>query len=290
MSQLTAPILTVEGATGTTYAYRRFGPADGPPVVFLQCFRGNLDLWDPILIDTIAAEHDVIMVDASGVGRSTGDTPRTVPDYATDIMTFIAALGLDTVDLFGFSMGGFVAQEIALRRPYLVRRLILAGTGPEGGRGMHTWSPDLRSHLFKDEQDGEDLLALFFAPSETSRAKGTAYIERIFSRTSDADDPTSPATRDAQVDVIAGWGIPDASRLARLQGLRLPTLVANGDHDIVVPTPNSFLLAGHIPDAEMVLYPDAAHGAPFQYPGEFGRRVNEFLAAKDERRPELTTL
>jgi pimeloyl-ACP methyl ester carboxylesterase len=282
MTQLTSPTRTVEADNGTTFAYRRFGKQSDVPLVLLQCFRGNIDLWDPIMVDTIAAEREVITVDASGVGRSTGSTPHNVPDYARDIIAFIDALGLHNIDLLGFSMGGFVAQELTLMRPYLVRQLVLAGTGPEGGRGFHKWADELQNHAFKEEQDAEDLLYLFFTPSETSRAKGMDYLGRIFSRESDQDAVTSLETRDAQIDAIADWGIPDPSKFSRLSGLRQPTLVVNGDHDIMVPTPNTFLLAGHLPNAELVLYPDAAHGALFQYPEDFGNRVNDFLESAED--------
>jgi pimeloyl-ACP methyl ester carboxylesterase len=282
MTQLTSPTRTVEADNGTTFAYRRFGKQSDVPLVLLQCFRGNIDLWDPIMVDTIATEREVITVDASGVGRSTGSTPHNVPDYARDIISFIDALGLHNIDLLGFSMGGFVAQELTLMRPYLVRQLVLAGTGPEGGRGFHKWADELQSHAFKEEQDAEDLLYLFFTPSEASRAKGMDYLGRIFSRESDQDAVTSLETRDAQIDAIADWGIPDPSKFSRLAGLRQPTLVVNGDHDIMVPTPNTFLLAGHLPNAELVLYPDAAHGALFQYPEDFGNRVNDFLESAED--------
>lgn len=278
MSLLTAPNQTVDAANGTTYTYRNFGTVGGTPVVFLQCFRGNIDTWDPALVDNIAAEREVILFDASGVGGSTGQTPDTVREYARDALAFIDALGLTMIDLFGFSLGGFVAQEVTLQRPYLVRRLVLAGTGPEGGRGFHVWSGETRGHAHKDQQDAEDLLYLFFSPSEQSRAKGMEYIGRVFSRQQDRDAPASLAVRDAQIAAIAGWGIPDGSRFSRLSAIAQPTLVANGSHDVMVPTPNSYLLAGHLPNAELVIYPDANHGFLFQYPHEFAGEVNRFLS------------
>jgi pimeloyl-ACP methyl ester carboxylesterase len=279
MSQYTAPNLSIDVANGTTYAYRRFGKESTMPVVFLQHFRGNLDNWDPALIDDIAVEREVILVDNSGVGLSTGITPHTVTGLARDVLDFVDALGLKKIDLFGFSTGGFVAQEMVLLRSRLVRRLILAGTGPEGGREMHGWNEDVSGHAFKDVQGAEDVYSLFFAPTETSQAKGVEFVRRIFTRALDRDETPALAVRDAQAEAIADWGIPDMSKLARLAGITQPTLVANGNNDIMVPTVNSYLLAGHIPNAELVIYPDAGHGFLFQYPHEFAAAVNGFLAA-----------
>lgn len=278
MSQYSAPNLTTEASNGTSYTYRRFGKAETTPVVFLQHFRGNLDNWDPALIDAVAAEREVILVDNSGVGLSTGVTPNTVNGLASDILAFIDDLGLTQIDLFGFSMGGFVAQEIALRRPRLIRRLILSGTGPQGGRGFHVWCGETGERAYRDIQDGEDALYLFFSPTETSRAKGTEFIRRIFARDHDRDETPALSVRDAHAEVVADWGIPDMTKLARLAGITQPTLVANGDSDIMVPTVNSYLLAGHIPNAKLIIYPDAGHGFLFQYPNEFAAEVNKFLA------------
>ncbi|MCG5438833.1 alpha/beta fold hydrolase [Micromonospora foliorum] len=279
MSLLTAANQTIQSGNGTTYTYRRFGKTGGTPVVFLQCFRGNIDIWDPALVDDIAAEREVILFDASGVGGSTGQVPNTVREFARDAIAFIDALTLTSVDLFGFSLGGFVAQSVVLQRPYLVRRLILAGTGPEGGRDFHAWSEETRGHAYREAQDAEDLLYLFFSPSEESRARGMEYVGRIFTRQEDRDAPASLAVRDAQAEAIADWGIPSVAKLERLAAIQQPTLVANGNHDVMVPTPNSYLLAGHLPNAELIIYPDANHGFLFQYPHQFAGEVNRFLSA-----------
>jgi pimeloyl-ACP methyl ester carboxylesterase len=246
-------------------------------VVFLQHFRGNLDNWDPALVDDIAAEREVILVDNRGVGLSTGTTPHTVKGLPRDVLDFVDALGLTKIDLFGFSSGGFVAQEIVLLRPRLVRRLILGGTGPQGGREMHGWSDEVSEHTYKDVQGVEDIFYLFFAPTETSQAKAKEFVGRIFTREQDRDETPALAVRDAQAEAIAEWGIPDMSKLARLAGITQPTLVANGNNDIMVPTVNSYLLAGHIPNAELIIYPDADHGFLFQYPHEFAGEVIRFL-------------
>lgn len=278
LSLVTAPNQTVDAADGITYVYRRFGAAGGVPVVFLQCFRGNIDTWDPALIDEIAAEREVIVFSAKGVGSSTGRPARSVAESAADAVAFIGALTLPEVDLFGFSLGGFVAQAVTLRRPRLVRRLVLSGTGPEGGRGFHAWPHDTHRHAHQEEQDAEDLLHLFFSPSDESRAKGMEYVGRIFTRQTDRDAVTSLAVRDAQSEAIAQWGIPDVTKFVRLGVIEQPVLVANGDNDIMVPTPNTYLLAGLIPNARLLVYPDANHGFLFQYPREFAVEVNRFLS------------
>lgn len=279
MPQYTAPTLTIDAADGTTYAYRRFGRKGAIPVVFLQHFRGNLDNWDPALVDDIAAGREVILVDNSGVGLSTGSTPSSVKGLARDVLAFTDALGLTVIDLLGFSLGGFVAQEIVLLRPRLVRRLILAGAGPEGGRGFHAWSEEITSHAYKDVLGAEDVFYLFFAPTQTSQAKAKEFVGRIFARERDRDQEPALAVRDAQAEAITDWGIPDMAKLARLAGITQPTLVAHGSNDIVVPIMNSYLLAGHIPDARLIIYPDANHGFLFQYPQEFAAEVNKFLGA-----------
>ena len=233
----------------------------------------------PALVDDIAAGREVILVDNSGVGLSTGSTPHSVKGLARDVLAFIDALGLTEIDLFGFSLGGFVAQEIVLLRPRLVRRLILAGTGPEGGRGFHVWSEEITSRAYKDVPGAEDVFYLFFAPTETSQAKAKEFAGRIFTRERDRDQKPTLAVRDAQAEAITDWGIPDTTKLARLAGITQPTLVANGSNDILVPTVNSYLLAGHIPNAQLIIYPNANHGFLFQYPHEFAAEVNKFLGA-----------
>jgi pimeloyl-ACP methyl ester carboxylesterase len=278
MSQYTTPNLTIDAANGTAYAYRRYGKAGTVPVIFFQHFRGNLDNWDPALLDDIADEREVILFDAAGVGLSSGTVPTSFAAFGRDALAFIDALGLTEVDLFGFSIGGFVAQEVALQRPHLVRRMILAGTGPQGGREMHGWIDEARAHAMKDVQGAEDILYLFFAASPTSQAKGMQFVDRIFTRTEGRDALPDLAVRDAQAAAIIEWGIRDFSQLTRLASIQAPTLVANGADDIMIPTVNSYLLAGHLPNATLMIYPDANHGFLFQYPHEFAAATNAFLA------------
>jgi pimeloyl-ACP methyl ester carboxylesterase len=209
-------------AGGISYAYRRFGQPGGAPLVLLQHFRGNLDNWDPALTDALAASREIILVDAPGVGASTGAPRRTVAETAQAIVTFLDALGLREIDLLGFSLGGFVAQDIALMRPWSVRRLILAGTGPKGAPGMHGWRADIEDHARRDEISGDDLLHIFFADTETSRALGMEFIGRFLQRSGDRDQASTLEAREAQYDAVLEWGIPDHGALQRLTAIRSP--------------------------------------------------------------------
>jgi pimeloyl-ACP methyl ester carboxylesterase len=277
-SALTADTRSVE-IDGATLVYRRFGNGDSaaPPLLLLQHFRGNLDNWDPALLDPIAAEREVILLANRGVGGSTGVVPDNVEDMARDVLRFVDALGLEQVDLLGFSLGGYVAQEVALVRPRLVRRLVLAGTAPRGAPGIHRWSDEVYALATPDVPSAEGFLKLFFSGSEASSAKGMEYFGRISSRSAEPDGQTDLAVRDAQLEAITRWGIPDPSKLARLAAITQPTLVANGDDDPMMITENSRLLAEHLPDARLRIYADSGHGFLDQYPEEFGDDVRAFL-------------
>jgi len=264
------------GAAKVDFAYRRFGSQAERPLLMLQHFRGNLDNWDPALTDAVAAERQVILVDYPGVGGSIGDPCSTIGHTARQMIAFIAALGLDEIDLLGFSIGGFVAQEIALVRPDLIRRLVLAATGPKGAPGMHGWREDIAAAA-RGESKPENLLYIMFAHSETSQAKGVEYLGRFMQR-QEREKPTSDEARDAQYDAIVDWGITDHAALQRLTGIECPTLILQGDNDLMIPTKLSHLMAGLIPDARIRIYPDAAHGFLFQYPMEVASEVNAFLA------------
>jgi pimeloyl-ACP methyl ester carboxylesterase len=279
-SQLTAENRFIE-VGGDTLAYRRFGNSqtNAPPLLFLQHFRGNLDFWDPVLVDRIAQDRQVILLANRGVGASTGIVPDNVTDMARDVIVFLGALGLDQVDLLGFSLGGHISQELALLRPRLVRRIVLAGTAPQGGPDLHRWTDDVYAHACADEITPEHALNIFFSGSEESRAKGMEYLGRTQRRQVDRDAPTDLATRDAQLAAITAWGIPDASKLNRLAGIIQPTFVAVGDNDTMMHTKNSQLLAERLPNAHLRIYPDANHGFLSQYPELFADHVNRFLNA-----------
>jgi pimeloyl-ACP methyl ester carboxylesterase len=281
ISRNNAATLSVTAA-GVDFAHRRFGRLGELPLVMLQHYRGNLDNWDPALVDALAAEREVILVDYPGVGSSTGDPSSTIGETARRMIAFIAALGLDQIDLLGFSIGGFVAQEIGLVRPTLVRRLILAATGPKGAPGMHGWRDDIAAAA-RGESKPENLLYIMFAHTETSQAKGMDFLGRFMERQEGRDAPTSDAVRDAQYDAIVEWGIPDHAALQRLTGIKSRTLIIQGDGDLMIPTKLSHLMAGLIPDARIRIYPDAAHGFLFQYPTEVAADVNAFLARKEGR-------
>jgi pimeloyl-ACP methyl ester carboxylesterase len=276
--QLTAPNLSVSIA-GQTFVYRRFGNdgTDAPPLLCLQHFRGNLDNWDPSLVDRLAEDREVILLDNRGVGSSTGTVPDNVPDMARDALRFVDALGLREIDLLGFSLGGFVAQEFVLVRPRLVRRLILAGTAPQGAPRLHRMSDDVYALATQDVLDPERFIKLFFSGSAESRAKAVEFLGRITARQVDRDEPTDIATRDAQLEAITRWGIPDPSKLAHLTAITQPTFVANGDNDRWMITENSHLLAQHLSNSELRFYPDSGHGFLDQYPELFADHVRSFL-------------
>src|SRR3954454_18198451 len=232
----TTPTRFVE-TNGISFAYRRFGNPIGTPIVLLQHFMGNLDNYDPAITNALAASREVILTDNAGVGLSTGRAPDTVAGMARDAASLIDALGLDQVDLFGFSMGGYVAQQIAVDRPELVRRLILVGTGPRGGEGMGQLAPDV-APLFGTAHDPQELmwLPIFFSPSEQSQAAGRRFLERIRARTEDRDVPVSDATVAAHGAAAGEWGAAARGSFDYLKAISHPALVVNGSNDIVVPT------------------------------------------------------
>lgn len=275
---VSAPTLFVEAANGIRYAYRRFGQPSGTPLVMLPRFRGDLDTWDPAILDVLASEREVILVNNRGVSSTNGVTPSTIAEMARDIIVFLEALVIEEVDVLGFSLGGFVAQEIALIRPNLVRKLVLAATGPQGGPNMHGWRKDIADAVRKDEPGPAELLYTFFKATETSQAAGQEYLGRFMARTQDRDIASTLQTRDAHYDAVCDWGIPDHSKLQRLQGILQPTLVCNGDADAMIPPSLSHLMGGLIPNAIVKIYPDAGHGFLFQHHEEFASDVNLFLA------------
>jgi pimeloyl-ACP methyl ester carboxylesterase len=273
------PTHVLDAANGVRYAYRSTGPADAPPLVLLQHFRGNLDNWDPALVDALARNRRVITFDNRGVAASSGTTPSTVAQMALDAIDFIDGLELGEVDLLGFSLGSFVAQEIALIRPAIVRHLVLASSAPQGASGMHGWAPDVIDALGKPETSAAEYLGVFFTGSEPSIAAGQQVAGRIFgARTGDRDAPTSWQTRLAQYDAVCAWGQPNHALLQRVSAIDRRVFVANGDSDPMILPHYSYLLAGLIAGARLKIYPDAAHGFLFQHHAEFAADVGAFLA------------
>jgi len=270
------PNKLVSAANGIDYAYRDAGDG-GVPLVLLQHFRGNLDNWDPALIDALASGRRVVTFDNAGVGGSTGTTPNTIEQMAHDAVDFITALDLGQVDFLGFSIGSFIAQEIALTRPGLVRRLVLASAAPRGAAGMHGWAPEVMRAVGQPQIGPEGFLAVFFTPSPASQQAGQEMIGRMYTRTEDRDAETSWATREAQYDAVNTWGIPDHLQLQRLSAIGMPVFVANGDSDPMILPHYSYLLAGLIPHARVKLYPDSAHGFLYQHHAEFAADVAAFL-------------
>jgi pimeloyl-ACP methyl ester carboxylesterase len=268
----------VEAANGTTFAYRDLGSGD-VPLVLLQHFRGNLDNWDPALVDALGENRRVVTFDNTGVGGSTGQTPHAIGAMARDAIAFLDALELAEVDLLGFSIGSFVAQEITLTRPAMVRRVVLASSAPQGAEGMHGWSKNVIDAVGVPQVAPEGVLSVFYAPSAASQDAGHQSLQRIFgARTDDRDAETTWQTRQAQYDAVCSWGVPDHALLQRVSAINCPVLVANGDSDPMILPRYSYLLAGLIPKARLKIYPDSAHGFLFQHHAEFAADVEDFLA------------
>ena len=269
-----APTHTIN-AGGVEFAYRELGPRTGVPVIFLTHLAAVLDNWDPRVVDGIAAKHRVITFDNRGVGASTGSTPATIQEMARDAVTFIRALGFDQVDLFGFSMGGMIAQVIAQNEPRLVRKMILAGTGPAGGEGIDkvtriTYLDTARGLLTR--QDPKQFL--FFTRTPNGRRAGKEFLARLNERTDDRDKAISIGSFRAQLKAIHRWG---QKKPADLSSIRQPVLVLNGESDRMVPTKNSVDLDQRLPNSRLVIYRDAGHGGVFQFHEDFVKRTLAFL-------------
>jgi pimeloyl-ACP methyl ester carboxylesterase len=280
LSNTTAPTEFVM-AGDDKYAYRQFGSGPGLPLLFLQHFTGTLDGWDPAVTDPLAIGRSVILFENAGIGRSNGKVPTTVAGMASHAMRFLDVLRLKQVDVLGFSLGGMVAQLIALQRPALFRRIILTGTGPEGGVGVAMDRPELLK-IFVGQQMpmSEKLLKLFFATTETSQSAGREFVQRLAQRTADKDIPTTSEAAGAQLAAMSTWEKSDGEPYSELQKITQPVLVTNGNHDIMIPTVNSFTLSEHLPNAQLIIYPDSGHGSLFQHAGAFTSHVSEFLDRK----------
>jgi pimeloyl-ACP methyl ester carboxylesterase len=271
-----APNERITASNGVDYVYRDIG--DGSvPLVLLQHFRGNLDSWDPAVVDALATHRRVIAFDNVGVGGTTGTTPPTVEVMARDAIAFLDAMEIEHVDLLGFSLGSFVAQEITLTRRDLVRRLILASSAPRGGSGMHGWSREVIGAVGGREANVDGVLEVFYTRSVASRQAGKQALGRMFTRTTDRDEPTTWQTRQAQYDAVCAWGIPDYSVLQRVSAIDVPVFVANGDSDPMILPRYSYLLAGLLPNARVRIYLDSAHGFLFQHHEQFVADVQSFL-------------
>jgi pimeloyl-ACP methyl ester carboxylesterase len=264
-----------------TYAYRRFGNGPGLPLLFLQHFTGTLDNWDPAVADSLAAGRDVILFDNAGIGRSTGRVPDTVQEMASHALAFPDRLAVTTCDVLGFSLGGTVAQQIALERPSMFRRMILVGTAPRGGQDiMHLEKPTLAGPLRDPALQGyARLQKLFFAPTESSQVAGQAFVERLAQRADDLDPPSGPQVAAAQIAAFRDWERFPGERFADLRTIRQPTLVVNGVHDEMIPVSNSYALGEHLPNAVLLTYPDSGHGSLFQFHESFTRQAAAFLAS-----------
>jgi pimeloyl-ACP methyl ester carboxylesterase len=269
-------------ASGIRFAYRRFGKPDSVPLVLNQHFTGTMDHWDPAVTDGLARDREVILFNNAGVSSSSGDVPATFEDMGANAIAFIKAVGLKKVDVLGFSIGGFVAQEITLQASDLVRRLILLGTGPRSGEGMAGGTQEGNRIFGAAYAEPDQLwLSVFFTPSEASQAAGREFLKRFRLRAKDRDPEVNDKVAPAQRAAIAKWAAPLEKPYDYLKAIKQPTLVVNGSNDVIIYTVNSFILQQHLPNAQLILYPDSAHGSQYQYPQLFVRHVSMFLSDGD---------
>jgi pimeloyl-ACP methyl ester carboxylesterase len=261
------------------YAYRRFGEGQGLPLLCLQHFTGTLDNWDPAVTDPLALGREVILFESAGLGRSTGQVPVTMSGMAAHALAFADALGLKRLDILGYSLGGMVAQQVALERPSLVHKMLLVATAPEGGEDiMHMDKPELRKITEDPNMPGlEKLVKLFFAPSESSQAAGEAFAARLAERKQDGEPLAGPDVAVAQITAFRAWEKYSGERFAKLGKITQPCLVVNGVFDNMIPVRNSYMLSEHLPNAMLLTYPDAGHGSLFQFHKSFVRQASLFL-------------
>ncbi|OKS86699.1 alpha/beta fold hydrolase [Mucilaginibacter polytrichastri] len=264
---------------GVKFAYRRFGNKVGLPLLFTSYLTGTMDNVDPAVLDRLAKDREVIIFDNAGVAGSEGKTPDNIADMAKDAAAFIHAIGLQKIDLLGFSIGGMVAQQLTLDHPELIRRLILIGTGPRGGEGMQDYTPQVWAFFKKTyAQPDELLLDTFFVPTETSQKAGKAYLTRIRARIG-KDPQISDKVVPAQLSAIFAWGKKQENSYAYLKEIKQPVLVVSGDQDVIIPPVNSFILEQNLPNASLIIFPDSNHGVQYQYTKEFVAQATMFLDA-----------
>lgn len=270
----TAPTKSVD-VKGTKYTYRSFGKQGGIPIIFLQHFTGTMDNWDPAVTNALAKNHHVILFNNKGVSTSSGKTPDAIAEMAKDAVDFITTLGYRQVDLLGFSLGGFIAQDIATNQSSLVRKLVLAGTGPIGSEGI----TNLESVINEGFKDGpaNALVNLFFTKSEESINAGRAFMRRLQQRTIARDTPSTNETITAQAKAIITFGYQKDDGYKQLLAIKQPVLIVNGSSDLIVPTVNSYVLSQHIPDSKLIIWSNAGHGGLFQYHEDFVSEVETFL-------------
>ncbi len=285
-STIAAPTKFVQ-AGSERYAYRRFGSGTKLPLLCLQHFTGTLDNWDPAVTDSLAESTELILFDNAGVGRSSGAVPNTVAGMATHALAFLDGLGLTMCDVLGFSLGGMVAQQMALERPSIFRRMILVGTAPRGGEDiMHLDKPSLAKHLQNPALKGYAVLQkIFFAPAESSQAAGAAFVERLMRRSEDREPVSAPAVAQAQMAAFREWEQVSGERFSDLKKIRHPILVVQGVFDEMIPVSNSYWLSAHLPNAVLLTYPDSGHGSLFQFHDSFSRQATAFLASDSESAP-----
>jgi pimeloyl-ACP methyl ester carboxylesterase len=279
----TAPTRFVD-ANGIRFAYRRFGKTGGVPLVFNIHFTGTMDHWDPAVTNGLAQDREVILFDNAGISSTSGEVPQSIEEMAANAAAFIKALGLTQVDVLGFSMGGLIAQQLALAEPQLVRRLILVGTGPRSGEGMQSLTPEAQDIFGAAYEEPDHLwLRVHFSPSEASQAAGRKFLQRFRLRTEDRDPEANDKVAPAQLAALAKWGAPRENPFDYLKALAQPTLVINGDNDVIIYSINSWILQQNIPNAQLIIYPDANHGSLYQYPERFVTHVAQFLCESGER-------
>jgi pimeloyl-ACP methyl ester carboxylesterase len=280
-SHQTAPTQFVDAA-GVRFAYRRFGKSGGVPLVFHMHFTGTMDHWDPAVTDGFAKDREVILFDNAGISSSSGEVPTSIEEMAADVAAFVKALGLTEVDVLGFSLGGLIAQTLAIAEPKLVRRVVLVGTGPRSGEGMATLTPEAQEIFGATYEEPDNLwLRVHFSPSERSQAAGRDFLKRFRLRSEGRDPEVSEKVAPAQLEALGKWGAPRENPYEYLKKLTQPTLIVNGGADVIIYTVNSFILQQNIPNAQLILYPDANHGSQYQYPALFVRHVSMFLAGQD---------